>query len=350
MGPGATRGDPVTAANGRRVGAARLVLPADAPDNEWLDARRTGIGSSDAPLILGLFPSPLRVFLDKRGELPPEDRESTERQAVRMRMGRRWEGGIAEEWTMRNQTVTRRQGLVANINEPWRMATVDRRVAQCPLDRTRRNACSLEIKLTGVFNADKWRREVPDSVLAQVMHSMSVTSDDHQHVAVMIGTGEDYRQFVVYRDGIDRPVYDLVTDEVARYWTEHLVAGVAPPVSDDEGDLFDRMHPDRDGVKQLGLDDSVDAREAIEQYRRAHAAAVPLIKAKKAAKTRLIGLLGAAEVAVDGDRALYSYPEANGQRRCDFGWLLEHHPDIYRQCVSQPTHRTLSVPGMRSKE
>lgn len=337
-----------TATNGRRIGAARLILPADAPESEWLEARRTGIGSSDAPLILGLYPSPLRVYLDKRGELPPEDRESTEDRAVKMRMGRRWESGIADEWTMRNLTVTRRQGLVANIDEPWRMATVDRRVAECPLDRTKRNVCSLEIKLTEVFNAGKWRSDVPDPVLAQDFHSMSVTGDDHQHVVVMIGTG-DYRQFTVYRDGADRDTYDYVIDEVGRFHAEHMVAGVAPPVSDDEGDLFGRLYPEGAGNLALGLDLAVEAREAIENYRAAHTAAGPFVKAKKAAATRLAAIIGGAENAIDGDRLLYSYRTKNAARRVDLEWLLEHHPDVYRQCVTQPTQRVLHVPGMRGK-
>jgi predicted phage-related endonuclease len=338
----------VTAATGRRIGAARLILPADAPEDEWLAARRAGIGSSDAPMILGLWPSPLRVYLDKRGELPAEDREATELAAVRMRMGRRWEAGIADEWTMRNRTVTRRQGLVANDAEPWRMATVDRRVAQCPLDATRRNVCSLEIKLTAVFNADRWRRSAPDSVLAQTMHSMSVTGDDHQHVAVMVGTS-DYRQFTVYRDGADRPVYDLVVDEVGRFRAEHIVAEVAPPVSDDEGDLLNRMYPDAAGNKALDLEEAATAREALDNYRAAHRAAAPLLAAKKAAATRLMAIIGDAASAIDGDRELYSYPEKNGARRTDLERLLERFPDAYAECVTQPTQRVLRVPGMRGE-
>ena len=62
---------------------------------EWLDARRNGIGGSDASAILGLNPysSPLKVYLDKIGK--GEEQETNEA----MRQGTDLEPYVAERFT-----------------------------------------------------------------------------------------------------------------------------------------------------------------------------------------------------------------------------------------------------------
>ncbi len=44
---------------------------------EQLEERRKGIGGSDAATVLGLNPyqDPYALYLDKRGEAPPEDED-----------------------------------------------------------------------------------------------------------------------------------------------------------------------------------------------------------------------------------------------------------------------------------
>jgi hypothetical protein len=41
--------------------------------------------------------------------------------------------------------VVRRVGLVANIDRPWQMCTLDRRVLECPLSDDRER-CAVEVK------------------------------------------------------------------------------------------------------------------------------------------------------------------------------------------------------------
>lgn len=51
---------------------AEMLLPYDAPRPVWLEARRTGIGGSDALACLGLDPwkTRLEAYLDKIGQAP----------------------------------------------------------------------------------------------------------------------------------------------------------------------------------------------------------------------------------------------------------------------------------------
>ena len=67
---------------------------------EWLDARRNGIGGSDASAILGINPSssPLKVYLDKIGK--GEEPETTEA----MRQGTDLEAYVAERFRSEEHT------------------------------------------------------------------------------------------------------------------------------------------------------------------------------------------------------------------------------------------------------
>lgn len=326
----------------RATAAAQLVLPADAPRDEWLAARRAGIGSSDVPRILGLYPSPLRVWYDKRGELPEPDIE--ERTSIQLRAGHHWEGFVAAEWTMRNRAVTRRMGLVENVDKPWLRATVDRRVVECP--EGGRNRCLLECKKTNYFMAGRWRRMLPDPVLAQVAHQLRVTGDDHAHVAVIVGD-YDYRQFTVRPEDEPEPFAE-VAREVDAFWTDHMQAGVAPESMDQggefDGDLYGLLHPNRDGIARLDIEQSLNAYDLIREYRDASRERGVHERARKNARAGLLSLLGGNEVAVDGaGNKLFSYDEVNQAPGVDLEKLFERHRAAYEDCVTAKTTRKLNL-------
>lgn len=93
---------------------AEMLLPYDAPRPVWLEARRTGIGGSDALACLGLDPwkTRLEVYLDKIGQAP-------DRETPRMRWGQIVEGAILD-WFV-EQT-----GIICQAEaELWQMV-VDR--------------------------------------------------------------------------------------------------------------------------------------------------------------------------------------------------------------------------------
>src|SRR5690606_40390261 len=50
---------------------------------------------------------------------------------------------VARHWAMRNRSVIRRVGLVAHVDHPHWMTTLDRRVTECPLTEDR-TPCALE--------------------------------------------------------------------------------------------------------------------------------------------------------------------------------------------------------------
>lgn len=328
--------------------AAGLLLAATAPREEWLRARRGGIGSSDIAAILGVTThgTALHVYYDKIGRLPLED--DAGEPAL---WGTLHEETVAREWARRNRTVVRRVGLVANVDRPWAMCTLDRRCTECPLAHEVRESCAVEIKTRDKALAGRWRKGVPDDVLAQVLWQIVVTGYDHLHVAVLIG-GNDYRQFVVRRRDHEDVVADILT-AADRFWNENVTAKVAPEVTGEEPvdalvDLYGALHPRRDGV--IRLDSDLGAFDDLHEYEEYRLREADAKKRKNAAKARLISRLNDAEIAVLGDELAYSY-EVSLRRTPDLEHLAEHYPEAYEDCVIDKPSRRLSIgPTYRLKE
>lgn len=146
----------------------------------WLAARKLGIGSSDAPGILGLSPfaSPLSVYVDKLGL--SEDREQSEA----MKWGSILEPLIVQEFSAETGRKAERTGeLLRSREHPFQLATLDA-VQHEPANS--RGPGVLEVKATG-WRAGDWTEGVPEHVFAQVQHQLCVTGWDWASVAVLIG-------------------------------------------------------------------------------------------------------------------------------------------------------------------
>ncbi|MFF5980891.1 YqaJ viral recombinase family protein [Streptomyces olindensis] len=319
----------------------RLILSHTAPRDVWLDARRRGIGSSDLPAVMNLsgFKTPLHVFHDKRGALPHDDEFSEA-----AHFGVLFEEPLARDWARRNRTVVEPVGLITNVDEPWAMSTLDRLCTECPLDRRQRSLCALEVKTRNAFVAKLWNQGPPDDVLAQVLWQILVTGLDHIHVVCLIG-GQDYRQYTVRRDEHMKLVAYLHA-EASRLWHEHIVPGRPPAVTGEEPpdaliDLYDRLHPDRDG--SVVVDRDLEAVDAMAEYMEGAAMESAGARRKKAAKAKLLGVLGGAQAAVRQDRPFFSI-EQSFRKTPDLARLAEEFPEAYRACVTDVAHDRIAIP------
>lgn len=335
-----TAGANAAPAGGRRVTpTGRLILSADADRDAWLTARRGGLGSSDIAAILGIsrYGNALSVWHDKTGGLPLESDDSEP-----ALWGRAIEETVAREWARRNRSVVRRVGLVANIDRPWQMCTLDRRVLECPL-ATERERCAVEIKCRDKMKAGQWRKGTPDDVLAQVLWQIDVCGFDHLHVGTLIG-GNDYRQFTVWRKDYEDLIGDLRMAGGAMW--DRVVSRQPPTLtgSEDPGpllDLYERLHPQREGYVEIARDG--DAQDALADYIEAGAAEFAAKKRKDRAKAQLLGVLGGAETALLGDSIAFEYVE-QARTHVDTTRLAERWPDAYADCVEDRTHRRISIP------
>ncbi|MFF7880946.1 YqaJ viral recombinase family protein [Streptomyces sp. NPDC020794] len=318
-----------------------LLLDHTAPRDVWLNARRRGLGSSDLPAVMNLsgFKTPLHVFHDKRGRLPHDDEFSEA-----AHFGILFEDPLARDWARRNRTVVEPVGIIANDTDPWQMCTLDRLCTECPLDRSVRSLCALEVKTRNAFVAKLWNQGPPDDVLAQVLWQILVTGLDHIHVVCLIG-GQDYRQYTVRRDEHIKLVA-YINAEAGRLWHDHIVPGRAPAPSGEEPpdaliDLYARLHPDRSGVAVLDRDG--EALAAMSEYVEAVALERRGKDQKAAAKAKLLAALGGAQAAVVQDRPFFSI-EQSEKKTPDLARLAEEFPEAYRACVEDKAHDRIAIP------
>ncbi|WP_181785381.1 YqaJ viral recombinase family nuclease [Streptomyces phytophilus] len=326
-----------TAPAGRRVTpTGRLILTADADRDQWLAARRDGIGSSDVPAILGVadLSSPLKVWHDKRGDDVDDAGDAAH-------WGNVLEEPVAREWARRNRSVIEPIGLTARDGAQWMRCTLDRHVIECPLPETRREICALEVKTRSAFKSAQWHAGCPDDVLAQILWQLAVTGYGHMHYAVLIG-GNDYRQGVVRAAAYEELTSDIIA-AAERFWTGHVLPSVPPTdhgTADAAERLYRKLHPTRDGIAEA---DQHDVIAAVDAYETARLAESDAKRVKKDARAEMLRLLGRARAAAVGGEVAYSLEPTAGRPAVDLALLAERWPDAYEATVTCTPGERLAI-------
>lgn len=144
-------------------------------ERQWKEARKNGIGGSDAASIIGYNPWKTNVQLweEKTGYSDPED--ISDRPAVIY-------GKLAEEPIRTlfmldhpEYTLTYDQyGMVANnAGRPWLFATLDGELSDWQGEKG-----VLEVKTTEIrrsYDWEKWDNRVPDNYYIQILHQLLAT-------------------------------------------------------------------------------------------------------------------------------------------------------------------------------
>ncbi|MEV7422825.1 lambda-exonuclease family protein [Streptomyces sp. NPDC091212] len=195
---------------------ARLVLAADAPEEQWHAVRRSGIGGSDVAAVLGMnrYAGPLHVWEEKHGRGGYVDSEAAE-------CGRELEDTIARLFGRRTGLpITPAPGTLQHIDRPWMLANLDRIAVEA--DGTR---APVECKNRSEHQARDWDDDVPDAPALQLHWYLAVTGYTHGYVAALIG-GNRLRWHRLERD--EELIEHLVT-YIGDWWQRHIVDGVPPP-------------------------------------------------------------------------------------------------------------------------
>ncbi|WP_250302026.1 YqaJ viral recombinase family protein [Streptomyces sp. A 4/2] len=197
---------------------ARLLLPADAPREEWLEVRRGGIGGSDVAGILGLagkYTGPRHVFEEKHGRSTFKGTEYTE-------IGTEIEDFIAHMFTKRSGVPTAEApGTLVHVDRPWMRVNVDR----FTFERPGPASGVLECKNRSEYQADQWEDgAVPDAPAIQCHWGMAVGGWDHGFVAALVG-GNKLRWVRLERD---EEMVEYLVDYCGKWFTRHIVEGFEP--------------------------------------------------------------------------------------------------------------------------
>jgi len=178
-----------------------------------LQDRRTFIGGSDAPVIMGISPwkTPYQLWLEKTGQAPEADLSEIER----VQWGIKLEDLVAREFVARTGMKVRR------VNQRQRHKAKQHFVAQ--IDRRIVGGGILECKTTDGARKSDWDDGVPDHYLVQVQHQMMVTGESFAYVAVLFG-GNTFQFYKVERDNDLIQNMEVILDN---FWS--LVQTKTPP-------------------------------------------------------------------------------------------------------------------------
>lgn len=201
---------------------SQLILKADAPREEWLAARKAGLGGSDAAALMGDNHyddgTPYFVWLDKTS---PTDVEEEGRRTKAMERGQRMEPIVRDKFEEQTGLKTRRQGLHRSREYPTLLASVDALVEDGG-GLEAKTATSMSVKL---WPAD-WKEGVCPPLYAwQAKHYMLVTGRRHWYVAALI---IDTWELVIWKIEWDEDELELLAVVETEFWRTYIEPGVEP--------------------------------------------------------------------------------------------------------------------------
>jgi putative phage-type endonuclease len=271
-----------------------------------VEERKGWIGSSDVGVILGLssYKTPYDLYLEKRGLLEPERRESKAATA-----GKRFEYGVldeAEELLGRlDRNVHRKAQSLA-----FPLATnIDAVVVE--------TGKPVEAKTAGLLGplVGNWGEagtdEVPDAYIAQAQVHLLVTEKESCHLPSFIAG----RGFVMFEIPRNEEVIKIIVDRCARFW-EEVQKGTPPERSLPTLDVVKRLR--RQPNKVISIPDAI-----VGDWLNCKEAESLAKKAKEAAEANLLAAMGDAEGAESGMYGRITYLETSRK-----GYVVE--PCTYR--------------------
>lgn len=261
--------------------------PASRP--EWLTRRKGGIGASESPIVLGLKPSRLKLYLRKIGELP-EDEPSEE-----MRWGLRLEDDIVDAYQERTgRRVARTQVFGAHPEHEGMIATLDG-ITEC--------GRVVEFKSVGLYGParqlgdDGDSETLPDSFVVQVNQQLAIAgalglADPDEADIVVFGPSLQLRIFAVRRND---DLVAMTADAIRSFMEDHVIPRIPPPeLIPDDAETLVRAYR-RDSGEILTLGDT--ALDAAVRYTEIGKAIRELEQERARAKAELLMALGDASGA-----------------------------------------------------
>ena len=219
--------------------ALRLVKTNDLSREDWLEVRKTGIGSSDAAAAVGLNPykSALELWLEKTGKdgnLPAIDPMDDSHPTF---WGSLLEPTVAAVYTKRTGNRVRKVNAVLQHPDQslsFMLANIDRLVTGDP------QVSILECKTAGMNGARLWKEGVPEYVQLQVQHQLAVTGKQAADVAVLV-CGQELQIHRVHRDA---KLIETLIELEQRFWA-YVTSNTPPPPdgSDSAAKALQALYP-----------------------------------------------------------------------------------------------------------
>lgn len=219
---------------------------------EWLAARKQGLGGSDAGTVLGFnkYKSPFELYQEKIGAYEPH----VDNDAVYF--GNALEDFVAQEFAKRTGKKVRRMNkILVHPEHEFMNANLDRVIVG--------EKAILECKTASEYLREAWEGEdIPASYLCQVHHYLAVTGYEKAYIAVLIGGNK----FVWKEVERDEEFIQILIEREKDFWENHVLAQNPPPIdgSDAASNFLKELYPEDDGTAIMLTKDDETVLDAIE--------------------------------------------------------------------------------------
>lgn len=308
--------------------AKTLIQTVDLSREEWLEARRLGIGGSDVSAIAGLnkWKSPVGVYLDKVGQAPHSDLAGEAAY-----WGNVMEDIVAKEFTVRTGLkVRRRNAILKHPDYPFMLANVDRLIIG--------KQEGLECKTTSEYLKGEWDcEEIPTAYILQCQHYMAVTGFTSWHIAVLVGGNK----FVHKRIDRDEELITYLINIEKDFWENHVLK-LIPPVfdgSDASVDLLKALYPESNPDTEINLPSEVETLiDALDQIK---VDLTDLQTKEKEYKNKIKAFMGVSEKAFTATRKVTW--KSNDVTRFDSKRLKEEEPELFKKYSNTTSERKFLI-------
>ena len=294
---------------------------------EWLKHRQAGIGGSDASCIAGLNPwkSAIQLYMDKKEENPQEQK------SLRMELGNRLEGLVAELFTEATGLKVRNvNGILKNDKYPFALANIDRAIVG--------EKAFLECKTTNSYALKEWEEGVPAHYEIQCLHYMAITGATHCYIAALIGNSD----FIWHKIERDQETIDYLMQIERDFWENNIEKDVVPmPDGSDAYSEYLKKKYDKSNGQVIELHLLENGVNKLNRYDEIVADIKVLESEKKLIEQEIQFHMEEFEVAKIGDRKVTW--KSSSRNTIDSKKLKAEMPDIAQQYMKTSTSRTFRV-------
>ena len=293
---------------------------------DWKKERQKGIGGSDAAAVLGVsrWKSPLRLYLEKLGEIEPEVDNNF------MLWGRKLEKLVIEHFMeVTGKNVERIDKILVHPEHDFMIANIDGYIPE--------EDAVVEVKTASSYKLDEWSGDnIPVEYVLQGQHYLAVTGCSKVYYPVLIGGNT----FFIKEMTRDEELINMIIDAESRFWHEHIEKRIPPEMTGvvDAKELLDKLYPTaREGmkVKLPQLEDVVNQLAVTQAKIKELEQLVDELQAK------IKEQMGEAEIAEVGNFVV-TWKSVTTER-LDTSKLKKELPDVYKQFLTSSTSRRFSL-------
>jgi putative phage-type endonuclease len=297
-----------------------IIRPANR--EQWLEVRKSGIGSSEVATIVGLNPyeTPYQLWRRKIGLDAPKAEN------VYMRNGHHLEDAVSRMWSDENpaREVIKRSAI------DWIIRDNERPYLQVSPDRTFWLGESRSPEEKGILEIKTTMKKIdpddlPKTWFTQVQYQLGVAGYTQGSLAwLSAGFGFDFG----FRDLQFVPdYYEWLIEEIDRFWTDNII-GKQEPAATNVADVLIKYNRHTDG-KTVETSDEVF--EAYKELKDVKKELDEIEKRKEELEGKLKFALGDAEALSYGGETIATWKAPKPSAKFDAKAFQTEHPDLAKQ-------------------